>query len=315
MKRRFPALRHTVVATAIFAAGPALADMNFSTGRQGGSQYPVSVALTQILEKVKGVGKISLVPGGGTSNVVAVNKGKSAMGISLSDAVYDGAMGRKPYPGKMDKLVQLWALHGFNVVIIVPAESPIKSFKDLAGRKINVGPAGFGITTLAKDLFARENMKVNIQYQSPRQAPQSFKDGNIEGWMYSPSQRMAPFINIASSRDIRVLAPSEAAIKYVLSTKPSFKMTKWPADANRKYYPRLKNQVETIGNKNVIIANKDKISDELAYQMTRAIAENVAQLAKGDPSLEGFEAKELALDLGVPIHPGAMKYFKEKGMR
>lgn len=303
-----------VAAAATLAATPVLADMNFSTGRQGGSQYPVTVALSQILEKVPGVGKISLVPGGGTSNVVAVNVGKSAMAISLSNSVYDGYKGNKPYPGKMDKLTQLWSLHGFKIVVLVPAESPIKSFKDLEGRKINVGPNGFGITTLAKELFAREKMKVNIQYHSPRQAPQHFKDGNVEGWMYSPSDRMAPFMNIASSRDVRAVPLSDSAIKYILDTKPSFAKATWPLKENMKYYPKLKNQIETVTYLNTIIANKDKVSDELAYNMTKALVENIGELAKGDPSLEGFQPKDLTKNLGVPIHPGAMKYFKEKGL-
>jgi uncharacterized protein len=209
--------------------------------------------------------------------------------------------------------VQLFALHGFKVAIIVPDNGPIKTFKDLAGRKINAGPSGFAITTLARALFAEEKLAVNLQLLEPGAAVQQFKDGNIDGWIYAPSDRMAPFIELATGRDIRAIQFPEDVIKRLLAKNPSFYRTRWPAD--QKLYPRLKNSVDTVGYPNLIIANRGKVSDDMAYAMTKATAENIKALASGDPSLEGFDAKEMAVDVGIPVHPGALRYFKERGWR
>lgn len=298
--------------TLAFAASAA-ADIGFSTGRQGGSQYPVSVAIAQILEKVPGVGSVTLVPGGGAANIVAVDQGKSEIAITLSMSAVDGLKGQPPYKAPTPNIVQLFALHAFKLVVLVPADSPIKEFKDLVGKKINTGPSGFTVTALAKEIFAKEKMTVDIRYLEPGPALQQFKDGNIDGWFYSPSDIMAPYIDLANSRDIRLVPLPEKLMKEIMAENPSFYRTKWPA--NKAIYPRLKNQVETLGYPNLIIANKNMVSDDLAYKMTKAIAENITQLANGDPSLEGFDPKDLAVEVGVPIHPGSMKYFKERGWR
>ncbi len=293
-------------------AGTAAADIGFATGRQGGSQYPVSVALSQILQKVPGVGSVSLNPGGGTANIVAVDMGQSELGITLSNSAYDGVKGLDVFKDKATKnVVHLFALHGFKVTIIVPDNGPIKTFKDLAGKKINAGPSGFAITTLARALFAEEKITLNLQQLEPGAAVQQFKDGNIDGWIYAPSDRMAPFIELATGRDIRVVPLPDDVVKRLLEKNPSFYKTTWPADP--KLYPRLKNTVSTVGYPNTIIANRAKISDDMAYAMTKAVAENIKALAAGDPSIESFDVKDMAVDVGIPTHPGALRYFKERG--
>ena len=81
------------------AGSVAQAQVTFATGRQGGSQYPVSVALSQIMEKAPGVGSVTLVPGGGAANIVAVDIGKADLGLTLSNSARDGLVGKPPYRG------------------------------------------------------------------------------------------------------------------------------------------------------------------------------------------------------------------------
>ena len=71
--------------------------------------------------------------------------------------------------------------------------------------------------------------------------------------------------------------------------------------------------MQTLGYPNIIIANKSKINDAQAYGMAKAVAENIARVAAVEPSLKTFKVKDMALSVGVPIHPGALKYFKERG--
>jgi len=295
------------------AVEAAAADLTFSTGRQGGSQYPVTVALAQIIEKAPGFGRVTLKPGGGASNIVAVDSGKADLAITLSISARDGLLGRKPYKTKTKNLVQLFSLHAFKVVVLVPADSPIKAFKDLAGKKVNTGPKGFTITELATNVFAMEKMKVDMKYLRVTAAVQQFKDGHLDALFYSPSDRYAPFIDLASIRPIRLVPLNDATMTRLIKENPSFYRSRFPAAAD--IYPKLVNSVETLGYPNTIIANKNRISDAQAYAITRAVAENLAQVAAVEPSLKVLRPKELALEVGVPIHPGSMKYFKEKGWR
>jgi len=299
--------------SAAILAGPAMADMKFATGRQGGSQYPVSVALSQIMDKVPGIGAVSLTPGGGAANIVAVNNGLAELGITLSVSARDGLDGKPPYKSKMTNIVQLFALHGFKLLILVPADSPIKSFKDLAGKKVNTGPKGFTITEIAQQIFAKENMKVDMQYLRITAAVQQFKDGHLDALFYSPSDRYAPFIDLANARKIRAIPLPDATMARLLKEDPTFYRTEFPVVSD--IYKGLVNKVQTLGYPNIIIANKGKVSDAQAYGMTKAVVENMDRVAAVEPSLKTFNVKEMAQSVGIPIHPGAMKYFKERGWR
>ena len=297
----------------IVLASPALADMKFSTGRQGGSQYPVSVALSQVLEKVPGVGSVSLIPGGGAANVVAVDVGQAHMGITLSNSARDGLVANPPYKAKTENIVQLFALQAFKVAVIVGEDSPIKTFKDLAGKKINAGPKGFTIVEVADKLFTMEKIKVNMQYLQIGAAVEQFKDGNIDGFIYSPSDKFAAFIDLAQSRKIRLVQIPDAIIDDMIRQDPSFYVTQWPAE--KSDYKNLSNVVKTIGYPNIIIANKNMVNEQQAYAMTKAAAENMETLGAVEPDLRGWDLKNMATEVGIPIHPGSMRYFKERGWR
>jgi TRAP transporter TAXI family solute receptor len=302
-----------LVVTGALVATPALADMSFSTGRQGGSQYPVSVALTQVLEKVPGIGTVSLVPGGGAANIVAVDSGQSELGITLSSSAVDGLLGKPPYKGKTSNVVQLFALQAFKIVVLVPEASPIKTLKDLQGKKVNTGPKGFTIVEMADRILAKDGVKVNMQYLQIPNAVEQFKDGNLDALIYSPSDRFAAFIDLAQARKIRLVPIPGRIIDEIIKEDPSFYRSQWPQYPEA--YKGLANQVTTLGYPNIIIAHKDKVTDEQAYAMTKAAAENIEKIAQVEPDLKNWDLKNLATEVGVPIHPGAMRYFKEKGWR
>jgi len=294
-------------------ASAAQAQVTFATGRQGGSQYPVSVALSQIMDKAPGVGSVTLVPGGGAANIVAVDIGKADLGITLSSSARDGLMGKPPYKAPTPNIVQLFALQAFKVVVIVPEESPIKTFADLQGKRVNTGPKGFTIVEVADQIFKMENIKVNMRYLQIGQAIDQFKDGNIDALVYSPSDRFAAFMDLAQTRKIRLVPLPERVIATMIKNDPSFYRSEWPAYPDS--YRGLSNKVPTLGYPNIIIANKNKISDQQAYEMTKAVAENLEKVAAVEPDLLNWDLKNLATEVGLPIHPGAMRYFKEKGWR
>ncbi|MDP2354589.1 MAG: TAXI family TRAP transporter solute-binding subunit [Beijerinckiaceae bacterium] len=291
----------------------AQAQVTFATGRQGGSQYPVSVALSQILEKAPGVGSVTLVPGGGAANIVAVDIGKADLGITLSNSARDGLMGKPPYKAPTPNIVQLFALQAFKVVVIVPENSPIKTFADLQGKKVNTGPKGFTIVEVADQLFKMENIKVNMHYLQIGQAIDQFKDGNIDALVYSPSDRFAAFMDLAQTRKIRLVPLPDRVIDAMIKGDPSFYRSEWPAYPDS--YKGLSNKVPTLGYPNIIIANKNKITDQQAYEMTKITAENLEKVAAVEPDLINWDLKNLATEVGLPVHPGSMRYFKEKGWR
>lgn len=308
-----------IVAAAAFAvaavlAGPTFAqDMKFATGRQGGYQYPISVAIAQVIQNAPGFGQVTLMPGGGTGNVIAVGSGKAELGLTLSQDARGGIEGLKPYPQKMPDVVQLFALNPSKVVIIVPEDSPIKAFKDLAGHKVNSGPVGFSITTLSRKIYAMAGIdkKVDEGHLQVSDAVEQFKDGHIDALFYAPSDWYGPYVDLALSRKIRLVPLPGDIMDKLIAEEPSFYKSKFPIQPD--LYKGLSNQVDTIGYPTIIIANKAKVDDAKAYAITKAVAEHWKDVRSSEPSLKLLEAQEMALQAGVPVHPGALRYFRERG--
>lgn len=301
------------IAGALFAVSATAADLNFATGRQGGSQYPVSVALAQIIEKVPGIGEVSLQPGGGTGNVIAVGSGKSQLGITMSNDARSGINGEQPYTAKMPDLVQLFALHPFKIVIIVPDDSPVKAFKDLAGKKVNSGPVGFTITTLSRKIYGMTGIAKDVKeaHLQIGDAVEQFKDGHIDALFYSPSDWFGAFIDLAQSRKIRLVPLPDEVMASLLKEDPSFYKATFPLEPG--IYRNLTNSIETLAYPNIIVANRAKLNDQQAYGIVKAVAENWEKVVAVEPSLKLLKVSDLALEAGVPLHPGSLRYFRERG--
>lgn len=311
-----PFLKAFAAAAALaLCAPPVLAqekDLNFGSGRQGGSQYPVTVAIGQVLEPLSEVGRVSLQPGGSVGNIVRVENGKSDIAISMSSSLRGGRMGAEPFKSKTDNVVLLMTLHAFHVVLIVPEDSPIKAFKDIAGKKINVAPKGFSIVEVYKQLADMAGLadKVDLGYLRVTSAVESLKDGHFDGLFYAASQRMAPFMNLAQTRNIRAVQLDRQYLEEFAQKDPSFYITTWPQ--NKSVYKNLANSVETLAYANVIVANKS-LDDKTAYAIVKAVAENFDKVRVGDTSLKEFDPKNMARDVGSPFHPGAARYYRERG--
>jgi len=287
-------------------------DLNFGSGRQGGSQYPVTVAIGQVLEKLPEIGRVSLQPGGSVGNIIRVETGKSDIAISMSTSLRGGRLGSKPFKKKTPNVVNLMTLHAFHVVAIVPADSPIKSIKDMAGKRINVAPKGYSILVIANQVMDMTGIKgkVKVGHLRITDAIQNFKDGHFDGLFYAASQRMAPFLNLAQTRDIRLVAIDRPILEAFVKKEPSFYIAEWPQ--NRSIYKKLANSVTTMAYPNVIVTNT-KLPEATAYAIVKAVAENFDEVRVGDRSLNEFDPKDMARSVGSPFHPGAIKYYRERG--
>ena len=286
-------------------------DLTLATGRQGGSQYPITVALAQVIEDLESVGSVTLKPGGGTSNVAAVGMGQAELAITLSPSAVSGLKGEKPYTNSLPNITQLFALHGFKITTLVPADSSITNFRDLAGKRVSIGPNGWTINTMAKKILAMEGITINAETLKPGDAVQQMKDGNLDAIINTPSDLYAPFLDLASSRDIRLVPLNSGIQDKLIAENDSFYLSDWPADPGA--YPKLKNTVTTVSYPNIIIANKDAISEELGYQITKRVVENFESIASSEKSLAVLKLSDLAIQVGIPLHPGSKRYFSERG--
>lgn len=291
------------------------AELNFAIGATGGSNYPIGVAITQILKdaKIPGLKNITTVPGGGAAVMEGVNSNQMQMGMAFSSMVYDGFHKNAPFKEVTSNAVPLFSLHPYYLSLVVPEKSEIRSFADLKGKRVNLGPNGFSTVVIGQRLLKFQGFKdgdVKVLNLGITDAIEQLKDGHVDALFYSPTNWFGAYLELAQSTNIRQVPIDQALLKKLNETNQGWLETKWPI--NSEIYKGVQ-PAATLAHHNVIVVNPKAVNDELAYNIVKVIAENFTKIQGLEKSLELMKPSDLAAFPGDKYHPGAEKYFKEKG--
>jgi len=294
------------------AFGQEKVDLKMMTGPMGGSWYPLGGAIGEAVQKeIPGV-TMAVAPGGGVANVEAVELGKCEIGFSNSSSGVDAVYGRPPFKQKMTNMRQLANLYPQYFQMVVQEDSGIKSVADLKGKRISPGPKGhtgeFAATQVLEiyGLSYKDMSKVNhVGYND---AVVLMKDGHCDGWLLCTTVPASSIMDLASTRKIRLLVLPEDKIK---------EMQKLNAGYIRRVIPKGTYQgvdydVQGFGFFTHLIISA-KLPDDLVYKITKTMVNNLPRFANVVKDMKGVTAEDLALDIGIPFHPGALKYYKEVG--
>jgi len=288
-------------------------DLKMMTGPMGGSWYPLGGAIADAVQKeIPGV-TISVTIGGGVANVEAVEFGKCEIGFSNSSSAVDGVYGRPPFKQKMANMRQLANLYPQYFQIVVLEDLGIKSVADLKGKVISPGPKGHTGEFAARQVLEIYGLSYKdmskVHHVGYSDTVGLMKDGHCDGWLFCTTIPGSSVMDLASSRKIRLLILPEDKIK---------EMQKLNAGYIRRLIPKGTYQgvdydVPTFGFFTHLIISA-KLPDDLVYKMTKTLVKNLPRYGDVVKDMKGVVAKDLALDIGVPFHPGALKAYKELGV-
>ncbi len=287
-------------------------DLKLMTGPMGGSWYPLGGAISDAVQKaIPGV-TLAVAPGGGVANVEAVQLGKCDLGFSNSSSAVDGVHGRPPFQQKLTKMRQVANLYPQYFQIVVLEDSGIKSVADLKGKVISPGPKGHTGEFAARQLLSIYKLyypdMANVHHVSYNDTVALMKDGHCDAWLLCTTAPASSIIDLASNRKIRLL---------ILPDDKIAEMQKLNAGYVRRVIPKgtyhgVDYDVQGFGFFTHIVARED-LPEELVYKITKALVDNLPRFATVVKAMEGLTAQDLAVDIGVPFHPGALKYYKEVG--
>ncbi len=290
-------------------------EIAISTASAGGAWYPIGAAMADIINNQKiGVQARVQTTGGGVENVKLVNNGDTELGITISYLAYNGYNGIEPYPAKMENMRTLFSGLSTGVMqIVVMDNSKIQSISDLKGKKVAVGPAGGGALTALSDLCKEYGIKfsdINASYVSYDEGVTMMTDKQVDAAVvYAALPTPAIKTLEAQKKGFRMLTIDEAKLTSVLTKYPYYVSV----DISKDMYG-LSSDIKAIGTPNIVIVSKS-VSDDMAYKMVSAFFEeqNLAKIQASHPSAKQLDLKNAAL-APIPLHPGAEKYYKEKGI-
>lgn len=285
-------------------------DLKFMTGPMGGAWYPLGGAIADAVQKqIPGV-TIAVSPGGSIANAEAIELEKCDLAFSHSSSAVDGVYGRPPFKKKLENLRQLATLYPQYFHIVVMEDSGIKSVEDLKGKSICPGPKGH-----ASELWTRQLLEIyglsykdmaKIQHVSWTDAVALMKDGHAHAFFLGTAIPASSVMDLAAGRKIRLLSLPDDKIAAFHKLNAGYIKRGIPKGT----YTNVNYDVPGVGNFSHLIISA-RLSEDMVYKITKALAENLSRFGDVVRDMKGVTPKDLAIDIGVPFHPGAFKYYKE----
>lgn len=313
----------TLFLTGLLFSGNALSAerifFGIATGGTGGTYYPLGGMLAQMISNKVVIDGKKLSATAETGNASVANATLlSRMGIEsafaaadILDAAYKGI---KQFEGKdLKNLRALGALYPETVQLVVRGNAGIKTFADLKGKSISSGSPGSGQWQLLGDLLASHGMDrkkdITEDYSSFSQSVEKIKDGNLDASLITAGTPTASVLELANYHDIVILPLTGPAIKDLQKVQPYYADAVLPANT----YKGQTSEVKTIAVR-AIWATHDKLDDDTAYNVVKALYENTDILAKVHVKGKEISLEKALESVSIPIHPGAEKYYREKGL-
>ena len=307
---RFGIVLGTAAMALALAAPVSAQQIKMMTGPQGGSWYPLGGAIQGIIEKAIPGASMQVLPGAGISNVKGVQTGKADLGFGNAVSSVDGVNGIAPFDSKQDNVCQLATLYFQYFHMVGLADAGIKTVADAKGKALTTQQKGNTGEQMTRDVLKVYGLDYGqmskVNHSSYTDSVSQLKDGHAQVFTLITTVPASSVMDLASARDIRVMEVPDEKLKALQQINKGYDKRIIKAGS----YPKQDKDVQTIGTWTHLVASC-KMPADTVYKITKALATNVENLGNVVSAVKGLSVKDMATDVGVPYHPGALKYYKE----
>lgn len=295
------------------ASAPSQAeDIVFMTGPAGGSWYPLGGAIKNIIESEMPDTSVTIRPGAGLINLKGVSGGKAHMGWSLVMSAVDGIAGNEPFEEKLPNICNLGSFYD-NYLQVVTTDDSVNSAADLKGKAMVTLPRGNTTELGARALLKASGLSYDdmskVNFASISDGVNMMKDGQVDAMMTITSVPNGSLLDLTNSRKVKFLPITDEQFANMKAQNPGWGRLTIAANS----YPEQTEPVEIAGFPAHLIIGCDTVSEETAYGITKALIKRGQELGTIVKSLTNLTAAKMATDIGVPLHPGSAKAYKEAG--
>ncbi|RXT54477.1 C4-dicarboxylate ABC transporter [Bosea sp. Tri-44] len=288
--------------------------INVLTGGTSGVYYPMGVALSKIYgDKIANTRPSVQATKASVENLVLLQQGRGEIAFTLGDSLDAAWKGDEEagFKTPLKKLRGITAIYPNYVQIVASKESGIKTLGDLKGKRLSVGAPKSGTELNARAILGAAGITYKdlgkIEYLPFAESVELMKNRQLDATLQSAGLGVASIRDLASSVEIVVVEVPKAVID---KAGPPFVSTPIPANT----YGGQTTDVNTAAVVNYLVTHEG-VKEELVYQMTKNIFENLGELGSSHSAGKSIKLENALDGMPVPLHPGAARYLKEKGLK
>ncbi|MBU2958970.1 TAXI family TRAP transporter solute-binding subunit [Paracoccus sp. 1_MG-2023] len=296
------------LAVALLAAAPVAAqELRIGTASIGGAFFPVGQTISNLVNEYTdgGFSIVPVVTQGSVQNPRLVADGEVDLGITSADLAADAVAGAGAYQGVEMQLAALGPLHPSVLHMVVTADSDIRTFDDLRGKRVAVGPAGGGTLGFLNQIMPIHDMTMEDiipSFLSYGDGFSQLSDGNVDAALALSGYPAAAVMQAAASGDLRIVDFTPERLEQILQQNPAYTTFDIPSEV----YDMDQDSI-VIGVTNMLVVRSD-MDEGQVRQIVSAIYDHLDEFAAENANGAQID-KDRATQLAIPLHPAAAAYF------
>ncbi len=318
--RKIKGLAAAIAVLGLFVQ-PAAAEQKFvtiGTGGVTGVYYAVGGAICRLMNKDRattGIRCSTESTGGSVFNVNAIKSGDQEFGMAQSDVQYNAVKGLAQFKdAPFADLRSVFSVHPEPFTVLARKDAGVTKFEDFKGKRFNIGNPGSGTQASMDELLAalgwkRSDFALASELKADEQGT-ALCDNKIDGFYYGVGHPSAAIQDPTTGCGAQLIGIEGPAIDKLIADKPYYAKATIPGGM----YANNPNPVNTYGVAATLVTSA-KVPDDVVYALVKAVFENFDEFKKLHPAFANLDPKAMVKNgLSAPLHPGALKYYKEKGM-
>lgn len=314
--KKFAGIGAAVLGLSLLLASCGTPNKNYilATGGTSGTYYPFGGAIANIWNtKINNMNVTAQATGASAENLRLINKGEAEYAIVQNDVMDYAFNGTDLFAGeKLENLATIGTLYPEVVQIAVSKDSGINSVADFKGKRISVGAAGSGVEFNAKQIMEGYGLtfddikKNNLSF---KESAEAIQNGTLDGCFITAGVPNSALQELAFSAGLILIPVDGEAADKICAKYSYYTKTSIPGGT----YKGTDTDTGALAIKATLAVNA-KLDEATVYDMTKALFENLEELAVAHAKGKEVSAEAAVTGVSVPFHPGAVKYFKEKGL-
>lgn len=290
--------------------------VTIGTGGVTGVYYPTGGAICRQVNKNRRTHNIRCSvesTGGSVYNANTISIGELDLGVVQSDVGYQAWHGEGKFKEKVTKLRSVFSIHPETLTLAARKDAGMTQLTDIVGKKVNIGNPGSGqeatVSLLMETCGIKKSQLALAGGLKAVEMPDALRDKKLDAYFYMVGHPTANFKDAATSTEINIVPVTGACVDKLVAAKPYYVKGVTPGGI----YKGVKYDVPTYGVKATLLSSTD-VPEDVIYEVVKGVFENLDAMRKLHPAFKRLTQEKMLEGLTAPFHPGAIKYYKEKGL-